>query len=181
MLQLSICQYRDRMLPMAVRVLTLIFNLIVWFFVPLIALVMLYFARVLPARADDRQHESAMKAGFWAGVMLFVIILVYQISVFVREGFPSEAIYQGFNLWWAILSAVFGFFIFTNAKEAVSPKLAGLGILLLSFLGCYIFLHYLFIRTYNELLLSAVLGITFGVLTHFASTPGLIRRVLHSR
>jgi len=163
---------------MGTQFLTGIFNFLVWFFVPLIALVMLFIARAFVKRAEDRKHKSAMRAGFWAGVMLFVIMLVHQISIFLQVGFPTESIYQGFNLWWAILSAVFGFFIFTNAKENVSPKLAGLGILILSFLGSYTFFHYLFIRTYNELFLSLVLGLTFGILTHFASTPGLVRRVL---
>ena len=127
--------------------------------------------------AEDRKHKDTMSSGFWAGVMLFVIVLVNRVGEFYRYGFPDNEIFQGFNLMWALMSALVGFFALSG-KRMMSPRLAGLGILVLVFLSLYGILHYLFIRTYNEIVLSLVAGIVFGILTHFAASSGGLKRIL---
>lgn len=165
---------------MSVQLLKLGFNVIIWTFVPLIVLIILYFTRLTAKRADDKKYRDAMKAGFWAGFILFVMVLIYQVGIFIQEGFPSNDIFQGFNIWWALLSALFGFFIFMAGHRAASPRLAGLEIMAVVFLSTYTFIHYLFIRTWNEIVLSAALGVAFGVLAYFACFPGSVRKALGS-
>jgi hypothetical protein len=128
---------------------------------------------------DSRQKKSA-KAGFWGGFMLFIMTLIYQVSIFIATSFPNNEIFQGFNIWTAIAGSVFGFLAFSGGKKMLPPKATGWIILLITFLSFYSLLHYVFIRTYNELLLSLITGLTFGVFAFFASSPATIKEFLKS-
>lgn len=164
---------------LAAEILRAIFNFVVWVFVPAIALVVIFLVRSRIKKTEDEKRKSALRAGFWAGFLLFIMILIYQVGIFVVEGFPNNPIYQGFNLWLAIISGVASFFLFVSGRRIASPELAGIAVLALTFLGFYTLLDYLFIRTYNEIMLSVTLGITFGVLAYYASIPHSLRRKKH--
>ncbi|MBI4094564.1 MAG: hypothetical protein HY436_02025 [Candidatus Liptonbacteria bacterium] len=159
-----------------VRILTIAFEVIIWTFVPLIVLLVLAFSRTFTDETTDKAHKDASRAGFWAGILLFAMTLIYQVGIFIREGFPREMLYQGFSVEWAAGGAAAGFLLFAGRHKATSPRFAGLEVLLATSLSLYVLLHYFFIRTYNAELLSVTLGLAFGALVHFASAPGALQR-----
>ena len=160
------------------NLIKIIFDIVIWAFVPNILIIVIYFTRVVIAKTDDKRQKSAMKSGFWAGFLLFIMFLIYQVGFFVTHGFPDNPIYQGFNIILAIGSGIVGFCLFALGKQMASARLSGFAILILTFLSFYTLLNYLFIRTHNELILSLTLGVSFGVLAFFASSPASIARTL---
>jgi hypothetical protein len=157
--------------------LTTLFNIVIWIFVPAILILLINYIYNLSKRIDDRRHKSSTRAGFWAGFMLFVIAFIYQMSIFIQTGFPDTEIYQGFNLFLAIIGGAI-VFLGLFGRKVTSPELSGWLILIVSFFAFYSLLHYLFIRTFNETLLSLILGLTFGALTHFAFSPSSFKEFL---
>ena len=163
--------------PMA-KLLQFLFDFVIWVFVPLIMATTIYLTRAFIAKAEDKKTKSAMRAGFWAGFLLFIILLVYDVSLFLQNGFPANPIYQGFSLFIAIIAGLVTFIVFLGGRFFASDKLSGMSALIATFVGFYVLANYLFIRTHNELVLSLTLGITFGVLAHFAVSPSSLRRTL---
>lgn len=148
--------------------LKFIFDIILWFFVPISLITAIIYTATIFRRVETDKQKDASKAGFWGGVTLFVAAFVYHVNIFIREGFPNLDIYQGFSLQLAILGAIGGFVAFLGGQRFASSRLSGWVTLALAFLEFYALFGYLFIRLYNEMLLSLMFGIFFGVLVHFA-------------
>jgi len=159
--------------------LKLIFDIIIWVFVPLILITAIFLISSLSKKMADKKYQASVRAGFWAGFFLFIIIFVYQISIFLKSGFPNQPIFQGFNLWLALAGGATAFGLSLEERHIIiSPKWSGWVILILTFTCFYGLFHYLFIRAYNELIISSILGVTFGILTHIASSPSLVHEFI---
>mgnify|MGYP003393657823 CR=1 FL=1 len=160
-------------------ILKTIFDFVIWIFVPFILIMIIRYLYGIHQRAEDHKHAEATKSGFWAGFILFIMVLVYQVGIFVREGFPHNQIYQGFDLPIAIIGAIVGFVLFSGGKKVLPAEVAGIITLIGASVTFYSLLHYVFIRTHNELLLSLILGMTFGALAHSAFSPSTLREFLN--
>lgn len=154
--------------------LKFIFDIIVWVCVPLLLGAGIVTIHAIPGKMKNKRYKVAARAGFWAGVMLFVIIFIYQISVFILHGFPDGPVYRGFNGLVALFWSVGTFIIFHRWTTLISPKWSGWIMLLLTFISFYALFHYIFIRTLNAAILSLTLSTLFGMLAHLAITPNLI-------
>ncbi len=159
-------------------ILKYIFYFVVWVFVPAILITLTWLVKSQANKVEEKRHRSAMQAGYWAGIMLFIIILIYQVAIFLQTGFPREEIFQGFSLPLAFGSALVVFIIFLGGKKIVPVVVSGLLVLVFTFLIFTALLHYLFIRTHNDVLLSMILGGIFGFLTHFAVAPTSLKEFL---
>lgn len=157
-----------------------VFDFIVWVFVPLILLMVIRYMYKTHKRVEGEKHRVATKAGFWAGFMLFIMTLIYQVGIFIKTGFPNKEMYQGFDLPLALVGGVVGFILFTGGKKVLPAQLSGWIVLVIAFVTLYALLHYVFIRTYNEILLSLILGIAFGALAHSATSPSSIKEFLEA-
>lgn len=155
-----------------------LFNFVIWVLVPFMLVTVLFIVRRIIAKTHDSRQKGSMKSGFWAGTVLFLMVLIYQVAEFLIKGFPQNELFQGFNLFLAIGSGFISFFVFLGGKRIVSPSLSGATTLIITFVGMYALLHYLLIRTYNELVLSLTLGITFGILSHFANPHSHVVKIL---
>lgn len=162
-------------------ILRFIFDVTIWVFVPLILILIIRFARGMSGRAEDEKHSASAKSGFWAGFILFVTALIYHVGVFIKTSFPRNDIFQGFSLPLALVGAVAGFIIFSGGKRVLPAGFLGLIVLSITFAAFYSLLHYLFIRTANEILLSLIMGITFGALLHSAFSPTTLKEFLQAR
>jgi len=161
-------------------VLQAIFYFVVWFLIPAILLILIWLIKSMSDKAEEKKHRAAMRSGYWAGIMLFIIMLIYQISIFLKTGFPRNEVYQGFSLTLALASALVTFILFLG-KKVTPPVISGLLVLVLTFITFSALTHYLFIRTYNDVLLSAILGGVFGFLTHFAASPTSLKEFLKGK
>ncbi|MCR4328592.1 MAG: hypothetical protein NUV53_03695 [Patescibacteria group bacterium] len=148
-----------------------IFDAIVWILVPSLLGSALWSTYSHAQKSSDSRANDSGQAGFMAGFILFIIIVVYQIGVFLKTSFPEGPIYKGFDLWLAFSSAILAYLIFSGGKKIIPIRLKGWGILGASFFIFYSLFHYLFIRTFNEFLLSLVLGLAFGIFVHNIVSP----------
>ncbi|HUX36029.1 MAG TPA: hypothetical protein VMV71_03290 [Candidatus Paceibacterota bacterium] len=162
------------------NILEVIFYFVVWFLTPAILLFLIWLIKSMANKAEDKKHRAAMRSGYWAGIMLFLIMLIYQISIFLETGFPRNEIYQGFSLPLALGSALVVFILFLG-KKVTPPVISGLLVLAFTFIAFSALVHYLFIRTYNDVLLSSILGGVFGFLTHFAASPTSLKEFLKGK
>jgi len=155
--------------------LRFVFSLVIWTFVPAILVFAFLFSARLHKRVDDKKYKAAMRSGFWAGVMLFLIGVIYQISQFIQIGFPIYNIFQGFNVSVTLGSAAVAFVITSGGKKFLPLKASGFIVLILTFASSYGLFEYFFVRSHNEYLLSAILGISLGIFAHFAASPSSIK------
>lgn len=158
--------------------LQFIFDIFIWVFVPVMLVIGLWTLFSFSRKMEDEKYKVSEKAGFFGGFLLFVIVFIYQVGGFVKNGFPQEPIFQGLNPW-ITLGAAAAAFILSNTGKKIIPREWSGGVVLLSSFACfYALAHYLFIRTWNEFLLSLILGISFGIFGYIASSPALIRQIL---
>lgn len=143
------------------------FQLVVWTFVPSMAALVLFRMYLISRVTGPEEYQAAERAGFWGGVILFLIIFVAQVGRLVRNGFPDIPIYQGFNPFLA-LSAAIAMFALLYGKRMVPIKLLGWLILGITAISLWAFFHYLFIHTSNEYILSLALGAALGIFTKTA-------------
>ena len=151
--------------------LRVVFYIILWIAVPAILVIAIIKTSRLSKNAGDEKHASAARSGFWGGIILSLITLIYQVGFFLKTGFPDRDLFGGFDLWLVLTSAVVGYLLSIGGKKAVPTKLIGFVVLVLTFLASYALIHYLLIRTHNDVVLSLVLGATLGVLVHYAAGP----------
>lgn len=147
-----------------------IFDVVIWTYVPIIMGMVIFYAYMIADKIEHTHYKKTARSGFWAGFILFLIVLIYQVGVFLTNGFPDDPIYKGFNLLLAIGAALITYPIFYSGKKT-SPKLAGWIVLALTTISFWTLFHYLFVHTYNEYILSMALGVSFGVFAHTAFTP----------
>jgi hypothetical protein len=146
------------------------FQLIVWTFVPVMATIVLFRAYLLSKGSAAVEYQAPVRAGFWGGFVLFLIIFVAQVGRFVQNGFPDASIYQGFNPFLALGAAV-GMFALLYGRRMVPLKLLGWLVLGVTALSLWSLFHYLFIHTANEYILSLTLGTALGVFAHTSFPP----------
>jgi len=158
-----------------------IFDFVIWVLVPAILVLVIWIITSIMRRVEDEKYKTSLRGGFWGGFILFTMILIYQVGQFLRSGFPQNDIFQGFNILLALGSALVIFAILSGGKRVYAHKLSGWIVLLLTFASFYSLLHYLLMRTYNEILLSIILGIAFGVLGHIASFPSSLRQFFEAQ
>lgn len=152
------------------EIIKALFEIVVWTFVPGTAAVVLYKMYQIPKDEEKDPRQLSLRAGFWGGVILFLIIFVAQTGRFVQTAFPQETIYQGFNSFLALGSAIVVFAAYYRRHEIRHGSRAWLA-LGLSSLSLWVFFHYLFIHTANKYILSLTLGALFGLFVYKVFVP----------
>ena len=150
------------------------FQLVVWTFVPAMAAIVLLRVYLISRGEEAKEYRAAARAGFWGGLVLFLIVFIAQVGRFVQNGFPDAPIYQGLNPFLA-LGAAIAIFALLYGKRVVPVKFVGWLILGVTALSLWAPFHYLFIHTANEYILSLTLGVALGFFAHTAFPP----RVAH--
>ena len=151
-------------------ILRAVFAIVIWTFVPAILIVAIVKTYGIGDKIEHKVYKSAARSGFSGGFVLFLIFLIHQLGLFVQNGFPDAAIYQGFNVWLAVFSMLATYAVFYGGR-VLPARLVGWVVLLITFASCWALFHYLFIHTANEYILSVVLGIAFGVFSQTAFSP----------
>ena len=142
----------------------------IWTFVPAEACITLYRMYGLSDEKEKSERSLSMRAGFWGGIILFLIVFVAQVGRFVSNGFPDAGIYQGFNPFLALVGAIAVFSLLSGRRE-MPARYRGWLVLGLVALSLWMFFHYLFIHTANEYLLSLGLGVALGLFAHRMINP----------
>ena len=152
------------------EILKAFFQLIIWSFVPAMSSIVLLKLYTVSQGTAAKEYQPSVRAGFWGGLILFLIIFVAQVGRFVQTSFPHEPIYQGFNPFLA-LGAAIAMFVILYGKQTVRASRIGWLVLGITTLALWALFHYLFIHTANEYILSLALGTALGIFMHTAFLP----------
>jgi hypothetical protein len=142
-----------------------------WIVIPLIMAGLVVVARSMVTRADGPDRSVAARAGWWAGLLLFVMYFIQSLPSFQT---PGEATHGGVALdVWAIAGgAAMGFGILWALSFLSAARVVGFVVLLLTFAGLASLHTYLFLEGRGEWFIAAVLGTALGALLHMIVFPG---------
>ena len=141
-----------------------------WLIIPSLLLQLILLGKKIGVRVKEQERKISAQAGWWAGLVLFAFFFVNQFANFaIPEAFSTPSI--NINLMTCSGGIAVGMLSLWLFKKYLSQKAIGAVTALLSYSGSMSLYSYLFIRTYNELLLSATLGLVFGVLLYLIVFP----------
>jgi len=150
--------------------------IVVWVIPPIILFGLIIYSKSIQRKTTAEDNKISVKAGYWGGLILFVIYIVYQMPLFQPPHFGKIEIFQ-LNLWGLLGGVLVGFFLLLVLRKIVRTPIASFIVLLLTFCGTSGLFSYFFIRTFNDILISSTLGMAFGTFLHIMIMPKSIREI----
>lgn len=150
---------------------------IFWIIVPVMMVSLVFLSRAVINKTSKGEHKVAAEAGFWGGFMLFIIYFVHELPNFRVAGTSGDNIYQA-NIWSALFGIVIGILVLFALKKIFYAKMIGFVTMILTFCGMASVYSYFFIKTFNDILLPAILGIAFAVLLFVVIAPKFVHDLL---
>lgn len=148
-----------------------------WVFVPGIMLGVVILGKRLSSKVENSEMKTSARAGWWAGLILFVFFFIYQIP---RFRLPTSLVEPSIELSYigALCGAFVGFIILFALRALIESRAIGLITMLLSFSGTSALYSYFFIRMHNNILMSSSLGVAFGALLYVVLFPKKMHELL---
>ncbi len=154
----------------------IILIIVVWILVPFIFLGLFMLSRSIVEKAKKGEHQLSTRAGFWAGLIAFVIFLIYELPSIKYPDFASVSSIN-ISFWFLIISSVAGYFFLHFLKLMIPTRIAGFVVLFFVFCSLSALFSYYFIQSINDVLMSLSLGLAFGVLVHIIIAPKMINDI----
>lgn len=147
-----------------------------WVILPLIMCAIFTFAWIIASSARTAELRVSSWAGFWAGLLSFVIYVVSQLS-HIREPDLHYAALPGLQLLplgWGLTT---GFVFLWIVRHAVPTRLVGLITLMLAGSSTSAIFTYIFIDSLRVSVLYWTLGTALGILLHIVLFPASIAHI----
>jgi hypothetical protein len=147
-----------------------------WVILPLIMCAIFAFAWIIAGSAKTAELRVSSWAGFWAGLLSFVIYVVSQLSQ-IREPNLHYAALPGMQflpLGWGLTT---GFVFLWIVRHAVPTRLVGLITLMLAGSSTSAIFTYIFIDSLRVSVLYWTLGTALGILLHIVLFPASIAHI----
>ena len=147
-----------------------------WVILPLIMFAIFAFAWIIASSARTAELRVSSWAGFWAGLLSFVIYVVSQLSQ-IREPNLHYAPLPGLQLLplgWGLTT---GFVFLWIVRHAVPTRLVGLITLMLAGSSTSAVFTYIFIDSLRVSVLYWTLGTALGILLHIVLFPTSIAHI----
>lgn len=146
-----------------VVILNLVTLAVAWVLVPAVLLGAVGVARSVAERLTDANLRDAALSGWWAGLLIFVLFVLYQLPTV-----EAPVFYRGPEVLALNIAAVLAGFAASIAGSFVLGRLRATRLLPfvtmgLTFLGGATWYHYVFTAGHNEWVVSASLGIALGL------------------
>ncbi len=151
--------------------------LVLWVIVPGIMLTMLLFAMIIVARTSQDERRASARAGFGAGLVLFVVYEVSQWQTLREPTFTFSYLPQ-LDLASAGTGFIIGFLFLWGVRLLAPTRVVGLINLILSAASTSAIYNYIFVESLRSTILFLALGIAFGALLHIVLFPSSIRRIV---
>ena len=153
---------------------TILGSVVQWIVVPLILFLLFIIAKRLAKSATDQDLRASAWAGFWAGLVIFVIVVVSQLdNIYARKMNLEEL--SGIKIIPLALGFIIGFVILLALRRAAPTRLIGLITLLLSSTSTSALFSYIFLTQTRTSLLYSTLGLAVGVLIHITLFPASVK------
>lgn len=150
--------------------------IIKWLIVPLILLSLLNMAKRLANSAVGEDLKVSAWAGFWAGLVIFVILVISLLSQIYMPTMRIEDL-PGIRILPLLIGFFSGFVILLAFHFAAPTRLVGLITLLLSATSSSALFSYIFLAHLHAPILYLTLGLAVGVLVHIVMYPAFGKRV----
>ncbi|MBI3978411.1 MAG: hypothetical protein HY331_09530 [Chloroflexi bacterium] len=155
---------------------TVVSAVIYWGVLPTILIGLFFFSTTICSRVPDGEPKTSANAGFWAGLVLFVIFAVAQLP-YVQE--PQFRPGTRLSLDWGptFLGVVLGFGLMWVMRYVVPTRFVGVLVLLLTAASPSALYGFVFIESLRRLVLFVSLGLAFGTLLHLVIFPGAAKEI----
>jgi hypothetical protein len=150
--------------------------LVVWVLVPIILFGLFWLSRSIVEKAKSGENKLSTRAGFWAGLILFVIFLIYELPKIKFPDFISITSIN-FNLFLLIISIMAGYMFLYLLKILIPTRMAGFAVLTFVFCSLSSLFSYFCIQSINDYIMSISLGFAFGALVHIIVSPQMINNI----
>lgn len=147
-----------------------------WVIVPGILLAIFLLAIIIVSRTKEDSAKASANAGFWAGLVLFVIYVASQLDTIREPSFNFSSIPQ-LEIAPIGVGFVTGFVFLWGVKLVAPSPMVGLLSLLLSGASSSALYSYIFIESLRGAMLFLTLGTALGALLHVVFFPDSIRDV----
>jgi hypothetical protein len=154
----------------------IIIIVVVWIIVPIILFGLHFLSRSIVKQAKNGENKLSTRAGYWAGLIAFVVFLIYESSSMKFPDFNSISSIDLY-FWILPLSGIMGYYFLHFLKTMIPTRMAGFVVLLLVFCSLSSLFSYFFIQAINDILMSLSLGTAFGVLIHIIISPKMINDI----
>jgi len=149
-------------------------NTVQWIIVPSIILALFIFALIVARSVTDSEQKASAWAGFWAGLVVFVIYVVSQLNSLHKLDFKFSTL-PGLLLAPLLLGFVVGFIFIWLVKAVIPTRVVGFITLLLTASSTSALFTYIFINSLRASVLYGALGTALGILLHIILFPASVR------
>lgn len=150
-----------------------VWSIVHWAVLPgIMGYIFLYNVNIIAQQTDQHLRTSAI-AGFWAGLVLLLVFVFYNLGSISPPTLPMGPIPVP-----SILSvggcAVVGFAGFLAVRWLIPTRFVGLLSCVLTATSTIALYSYLFIAAYKVFIIVAVLGVTLGALLNIVLFPRIL-------
>jgi len=149
--------------------------LVLWVTVPGVMLGLLFYAIGIVSGASQSEGKTSAKAGFWAGLVLFVVYVVSQLHAAREPNFRFGSLPQ-FDLSSMGTGLVGGFLLLWGVRFLAPTRLVGLVTLILAAASSSALFSYVFIESLRSTMVFLTLGTALGALLHVVFFPDSVRK-----
>ncbi len=151
--------------------------LVQWVVIPLIMFAIFAFCSIIVATARTPEAKVSSWAGFFAGLLIFVVYVVSQLGQIREPDFRTAAL-PGM-LWYPLCCGLVAGFVFLGFVQAAVPtRLVGLITLTLAASSTSAIFTYTFIDQLRLSVLYWTLGATLGTLLHIVLFPMSVEHIV---
>ncbi len=148
--------------------------IVIWGIVPAILLALLIFGMMIVKRTSDHERRTSARAGFWAGLVLFIGYVISQSRTLkIPDSFFLYL--PRFDLVPAGIGFVIGFLFLWGVRFLLLTRMVGVVSLILSAVSLSGLYSYVFIDHLRNVILFMSLGFAFGALLHIVFFPGSLK------
>jgi hypothetical protein len=133
-------------------------------------LALIVLGRKMVGLAKAPNLKISANAGWWAGLVLFVFIIIYHFDAITLPSMEMRS-NLSVSIPGGVVGGILGFIVPWLLKILIQKRTIGIISMLLSAAGATSLFSYIFIRNLNNVLIGGVLGIAFGTLLHVVIFP----------
>ena len=148
--------------------------IVLWGVIPAILLALLIFSMIIVRRTSYDERRTSSRAGFWAGLVLFVGFVISQSHTLKMPASIFRYL-PALDLIPAGIGFMIGFLFLWGVRFLLTTRMVGLVSLILSAVSASGLYSYIFIDTLRNKILFLSLGFAFGALLHIVFFPSSIK------
>ena len=151
-----------------------LYGIIIWAIVPGVMIAMFLLGGLMTAGLKDADNKLSARAGFWAGLIVFVVYVINKLSTL-----PASALNfdwrPDFDFLYVLMGAAVGFVFLMIVSVLRSTKGVGIVTLILSAASSLALFNYFFDADMRNTVMFFSLGALFGVLMFVVIFPQRLR------